>query len=97
MTQVVRVLAKTPRHDSAEILRLDNLRELPRNEARRVPSPEQIDAAVEVVLATGLFVGRPVLLRLAPRSEDVNALADAVIKEAASTAVGIARAAVPGR
>lgn len=93
MTPVVCVLPKTPRHNSAESLRLDNLLELPLNETGRVPGPEKIVITVEVVLATGHLVGFPVLLGLAPRSEDVGAIADAVIELTARTAVGIGRAA----
>ena len=93
VTPVVCVLPKTPRHHSAKSLRLDNLLELPLNETGRVPGPEKIVITVPVVLATSHLVGFPVLLGLAPRTEDVGAVADAVIRLTARTAVGIGRAA----
>lgn len=93
MRELVRVLTQAPRHDTTKLLRRNNIRELARNQRGRVPRPEDVDLLVPVVLAAGLVVRLAVLLGAAPGVCDGDALAGAVVGEAACLAEVVSGAA----
>lgn len=88
------ILAQAPSHDTAKLLLRDNILELAGNQVRGIPSPEDVVLLVEVVLAAVLLVGLTILLSLAPRIDDGNTLAGAVIRKAASLAEVITSTAI---
>jgi hypothetical protein len=89
MLKLVGILAQTPSHDTTKVLSVNNITELAGNEVGSIPSPEKVDLAIPVVLATELVIGLSVLLGAAPRVRDGDALASTVVREAASLAEGI--------
>ena len=86
MAKVPGIFAQTPSHDTAQLLRLNNLRELATDDLGRVPGPEDVDLGVEVVVPAGFLVGLAVLLGAAPRVGDRDAMAGAVVGETACLA-----------
>lgn len=92
MSKLVSVLTKTPRHNTTEVLLLDNIVELAGNDLRGIPGPEEVSLSVPVVLATKLVIGLAVFLRTAPRVSDGDALAFTVVRETSGLAEVVARA-----
>lgn len=66
MCPVKRILTQTPGHHTTQLLGINDILELLRNQIRRVPRPEDIDIRVPVVLAAGFLIGFPILLCTTP-------------------------------
>lgn len=66
MRKLPSILTQTPGHNTAQLLRLHDVRVLAQNEVGRVPGPEEIRLAVPVVLAAGFLVCLAILLGAAP-------------------------------
>lgn len=93
MRKLIGILTQRPRHNTTQILRRHNIRELARDEVGRIPGPEEIGLLVPVVLTTLLRVRLAVLFGAAPRVRDGDALARAVVGLAACHAEVVAGAA----
>lgn len=92
--ELIGILAQAPSHDTAELLGFDNVLELAGNQGRGIPCPEDVVLLVEVVLAAGLFICLAILLGLAPRVDDRDTLAGAVVRKTASLAEVVTSATI---
>ena len=89
MLKLQRVLAQTPSHHASDLLLIHDVGELALDQLGRLPRPEDVHLVVEVVLAAGFLVLVAVLLGPAPRVDRRRPFAGAVVREAASLAVGV--------
>jgi hypothetical protein len=96
MSKLISVLAQRPRHNTAQILSLHDIRELASDQVRSIPRPEEVSLLVPVVLATLLVIGLSVLGGTAPGVGDGDALASTVVGLTASLAEVVASATYDG-
>lgn len=91
--ELVRILTQTPSHNTTDFLSLHNVGELLGDQLGGVPGPEEVSLLVPVVLAASFLIGLPVLFGAAPGVSDRDALAGAIVREAASLAEVVTGAA----
>lgn len=79
MLPVQSILSQTPSHDTAQLLSIHDILELAVDDRRGIPSPEEIDCAIPVVLSACLLIRLAVLERTTPGISNGNSLALAIV------------------